>query len=1108
VLLSVGAGAESWVNLSISALAADSSADVAPSLAARDGGMAALSTAYPSSHDQYLLELINRGRADPAAEAVRYETDLNEGLATGTISADPKQPLAFNLHLVSAAQGHSQWMLDSDTFNHYGPGPTDDPGDRMAAAGYTFIPAWGWGENIAWRGTTGTPDLTQYTELIHSGLYVDANYPGRGHRLNLMAPAFKEIGTGAVPGVFTKDSTDYNALMVTEDFAYTAGDSFLTGVAYDDVVADDDFYSPGEGLGGITIVAAADPGGTEHTATTWSSGGYTLQLSPGTYDVRASGPGLGGTVVYDDVVIGSENVKLDFTPDMVTDEVGPRVSAVTPAVAADGSQFVRVDGTGFVVDGGPFFAPGTNNYYLMQFAADPAARGFVDEVLQETADLGLKTVRTWGFWEPDADFPGQALQTAPGVYSETTFVGLDYVVHRAGQLGLRLIIPFVNFWDDYGGMDAYVAWDAVHGNAPYATERTDFYTDADTRGWYKNHVATVLNRVNTFTGVAYKDDPTIMAWELANEPRNVEGTWSLEPLQGWIEEMAAYVKSIDSNHLLSTGAEGFYFGRAGDWKYNGWMGCDFVVNHNVPEIDFATVHAWPQNWSITNTQALTWIDEHIIDAHATLGKPLLIEEFGQFRDASAGDSGPAPLRNELYQGIFDRVEANDVAGWNTWILCHDAYPDYDHYGVYYPADTDTLALIAAAADALNQGAVPLVPTYAPLTSVDVTFDEAVAPGTVNGANILLVGSGGDRSFGDANDVAIAPDAITLDPDGLTAHITIAAGLPDDLYRLTLVGTSTITDVAGNPLDGEFDGAFPSGDGASGGDFVALFTVETFAAPGTLDIDTDPLAGGRLNPDAPAPHSLGILGLDPNGNPPHRLFAIQIGTDPNAGWLRFESSGPDRRGAYAVGTEPEWHVAGSWQEVRLRDLTPGTAYTFRAKASDGRGNETGIIDAGTFETNIAGDVNRSGLASGLDYALAKVGVLLGEAIHGRWHWSYDVNDDGVLDALDLGLIWNAALAPPPDVAPAGDASAVTTAALAAAGRGSGQRIYAAAAGSGSGERIYAATSGIGGPLRVVREAVTPAARLTAVWSSDDTAGPWEPPDPDGDSALGPPPDPTT
>ena len=268
--------------------------------------------AFPTAYEQYLVELINRGRANPTAEATRYGTDLNEGLNPGRISTTPKQPLAINPLLTDAARKHSQWMIDHDIFSHYE--GSVDPEARMRAAGYPFNLPWTWGENIGWSGSTGSVDATQTTAEIHQDLYVDSTTTGRGHRLNLMNNGFREIGPGVVTGAFTTGPT-YNAVMITEDFGSSGNGVFLTGVAYSDGVTNDDFYTPGEGLGGVLVRAVRVSDGAASQATTWASGGYSLALAAGTYTVTASGGGLGGTVTYNNVVIGSENVKRDFTPD-------------------------------------------------------------------------------------------------------------------------------------------------------------------------------------------------------------------------------------------------------------------------------------------------------------------------------------------------------------------------------------------------------------------------------------------------------------------------------------------------------------------------------------------------------------------------------------------------------------------------------------------------------------------------------------------------------------------------------------------------------------------------------------------------------------------------
>ncbi|MFH9299002.1 hypothetical protein [Streptomyces sp. NPDC017520] len=87
---------------------------------------------------------------------------------------------------------------------------------------------------------------------------------------------------------------------------------------------------------------------------------------------------------------------------------------------------------------------------------------------------------------------------------------------------------------------------------------------------YKNYVSYALNRTNHYSGVKYKDDPTIFAWDLMNEPRyeaqspeeDIEGT----TLRAWVDEMGAFMKKIDPNHLLGAGIEGHgtQYGFGGD----------------------------------------------------------------------------------------------------------------------------------------------------------------------------------------------------------------------------------------------------------------------------------------------------------------------------------------------------------------------------------------------------------------------------------------------------------------------------------------------------------------------------------------------------------------
>ena len=249
-----------------------------------------------SANEQLLLELINRARLDPLAEAARFGIDLNAGLAPGTLDGTAKQALAANELLNAAATGHAQWMLNTDTFSHTGQGGSS-AGDRMADEGYAFTGSWTWGENISWRGTTGTPDLEGWIYTQHQGLFESA-----GHRENILNGAFRETGLSQEQGVFTTNRS-YNASMVVEKFAKSGSSYFITGVAYNDNDGNA-FYTPGEGVGSLSVtVAGVGADATE------SAGGYGIATASGTHTVTlGSGPGA----VTVEIELNNANAKLDL----------------------------------------------------------------------------------------------------------------------------------------------------------------------------------------------------------------------------------------------------------------------------------------------------------------------------------------------------------------------------------------------------------------------------------------------------------------------------------------------------------------------------------------------------------------------------------------------------------------------------------------------------------------------------------------------------------------------------------------------------------------------------------------------------------------------------
>jgi mannan endo-1,4-beta-mannosidase len=370
----------------------------------------------------------------------------------------------------------------------------------------------------------------------------------------------------------------------------------------------------------------------------------------------------------------------------------------------------------FLDDGKPFCFSGTNNYYL-----NFKQKEMVDDVLAQSKAMGLKVMRTWGFLDrgsldgsvanvdgeghkEDIYFQYWDTQAKKPAYNdgENGLARLDYTLAKAREEGVRILVVLTNNWKDFGGMNQYLKW----FDLKYHHE---FYTDARARQAFKDWASHLVNRVNTITKVAYKDDPTIFAWELANEPRcRNYGPYdrlqdcNTETVTKWATEMSSYIKSIDPNHMVSVGDEGF-FKRAGGSgeQYTGKDGVDHEALLAIPSVDFGTFHLYPDNWSIGTRWGNTWIEDHIKAAQEA-GKPTVLEEYGVV--VKRNDKGEVT-------GGFDR-RSTAYINWNNlmlkrggnasmfWILVgkdpHSdigMYKDYDHFSVYNQDNDETAKLL-------------------------------------------------------------------------------------------------------------------------------------------------------------------------------------------------------------------------------------------------------------------------------------------------------------------------------------------------------------------------------------------------------------------------------
>lgn len=297
-----------------------------------------------TAYEQYMIELINRARANPAAEATRQSIDLNEGLSPGTISTNATQPLANNLYLNDAVRNHLNWLLANDKFQHAGSGGST-PASRMTAAGYVFGNT-GWGsENLGMTLGSSVGDLTSRVEVLFKNLFVDSGVEGRGHRVNMLNGAHTEVGSGMVNGSgYTYNGRDWTAIITGQNFANNAGNAFITGVAFTDAMRADNFYTPGEAMANLTVTAT-DTTGAVYTTTTTAAGGYSMRVPAGIYTIKATWGSKVAT--YTDVLISSQNVKRDFkqasfvTPTAPPSQPPPETTPTVDASLSDGVLWIK-----------------------------------------------------------------------------------------------------------------------------------------------------------------------------------------------------------------------------------------------------------------------------------------------------------------------------------------------------------------------------------------------------------------------------------------------------------------------------------------------------------------------------------------------------------------------------------------------------------------------------------------------------------------------------------------------------------------------------------------------------------------------------------------------
>ncbi|HET9240510.1 MAG TPA: cellulase family glycosylhydrolase [Oligoflexus sp.] len=352
----------------------------------------------------------------------------------------------------------------------------------------------------------------------------------------------------------------------------------------------------------------------------------------------------------------------------------PRTAGLMGAWGGKESGFVQVKNRQFELDGRPFYFHGTNLYEIGLLSG--VSEQEVDQTLRHVAERGLKVIRIWGF--NNGGWNGAvATQWSPGNFNYDGVRRMDFALAKAAEYGLKVIFVLVNYEPEYGGMQWWV--DQILGSG---RDRELFYSDGQVKEAYKQYAKFWIHHQNSFNGRTYRDDPTIMAWELANEPHtrdNYERDRGLKVgslAHDWLWEMSEFLNREAPKQLLASGEEGYRSEGWSDryhWINNGLKGSDYVSNLYIPWLDFATLHAYPDQWDIPYNDRRWILDQFIADRHRLAhdaGKPLIIEELGFRR--YYGD------RNLLMREVFQHANGLGIPGTMVWRIQSASIDDWSY----------------------------------------------------------------------------------------------------------------------------------------------------------------------------------------------------------------------------------------------------------------------------------------------------------------------------------------------------------------------------------------------------------------------------------------------
>lgn len=378
------------------------------------------------------------------------------------------------------------------------------------------------------------------------------------------------------------------------------------------------------------------------------------------------------------------------------------ITMIVSAATAD-AQFVQVKNGRFMRDGKPYYYVGTNFWYGAILASNGQGgdRHRLHKELDRMKAMGIDNLRVLvgsdGERGVQASKVEPTLQVKPGVYNDSILDGLDYLLYEMQKRKMVAVLYLNNSWEWSGGYSFYLAH-AGEKNVPTPQDAgyqkfmdfmAKYATNEKAHQLFYNYVRFILTRTNRYTGKKYKDDPTIMSWQIGNEPRAFSKD-AIPAFEKWLRKTSALIRSLDKNHLISVGSEG-------KWGCEGDMKCYERICADK-NIDYCNVHLWPYNWNWARKDHLSedlerscqytkeYIDEHLVICDR-LNKPLVMEEFGFPRDDFQFALGtPTTVRDAYYKYVFSLVADNaekggKFVGCNFWGWGGFAQPKHEMWQV-------------------------------------------------------------------------------------------------------------------------------------------------------------------------------------------------------------------------------------------------------------------------------------------------------------------------------------------------------------------------------------------------------------------------------------------